>query len=129
MKSLVKMWKKFASVKIPVVGGKSSLSMLVKIPRCVEQQVASTSVSVSKLSSTSSQEYSAKKFSIRMAALWTTWASTCSRWWASCRPQTSLCLWSVSVEIELVWFVSSACRILHYQQQLVENGSRIFPSY
>ena len=41
------MWKKFASVKIPVVGGKSSLSMLVKLPRCVEQQVSSTSVSVS----------------------------------------------------------------------------------
>ena len=35
----------------------------------------------------------------------------------------------VTVEIELVWFVSTACRIFLYQQQLVENGSRIFPSY
>ena len=43
--------EKFASVKVPLVGGKISLSMLVKIPRCVEQQVTSTTVSVSKLSS------------------------------------------------------------------------------
>ena len=49
--SLKKNRKKFASVKVPVVGGKSSLSMLVKLPRCVEQQVTSTTVSVSKLSS------------------------------------------------------------------------------
>ena len=42
---------KFASVKVPLVGGKISLSMLVKLPRCVEQQVTSTTVSVSKLSS------------------------------------------------------------------------------
>ena len=97
--SLKKNRKKFASVKVPVVGGKSSLSMLVKLPRCVEQQVASTSVSVSKLSSTSSQIYLTKNFNIRMAALWTTWASTCSRWWASSRAQTSLCSWSVSVDI------------------------------
>ena len=47
MIKLMKNMKKFASVNIPVVGGKSSLSMLVKLPRCVEQQVASTSVSVS----------------------------------------------------------------------------------
>ena len=121
--------KKLASVKVPVGEGKSSLSMLVKLPRCVEQQVASSPVSVSKLSSTSAEVYLAKKFRTRMAALWTTWASTCSRWWTSCRPQTSLCLWSVSVEIVLVWFVSPACRIFLFQQQLVENDSRIFHSY
>ena len=100
--------KKFASVKVPVGEGKSSLSMLVKLPRCVEQQVASSPVSVSKLSSTSAEVYPAKKFSTRMAALRTTWASPCSRWWVSCRSQISLCLWSVSVDIlpPAVWICS-----------------------
>ena len=46
--SLMKKKMKFASVKVPLVGGKISLSMLVKLPRCVEQQVTSTTVSVSK---------------------------------------------------------------------------------
>ena len=126
MMSLMKKRKEFASVKVPVAGDKSS--MRVKLPRCVEQQAASSTVSVSKLSSRSSQVYSAKKFSLRMAAPWTLRASTCSRWWASCRQQTSLCLWSVSLEILLVSFVSTACRIVLFQQQLIENTSKCYCS-
>ena len=97
---LMKNMEKFASVKVPWVGGKSSLSMLVKLPKCVAQQVASTSVAVSKLSSTSFEVYPAKNYRTRMAALWNTWACTCSRWWACCRPQTSLCLY----QWRLSWF-------------------------